>query len=253
MKIIGIIPARMGSTRFPGKPLTRIRGITMIEHVYRRSQMAASLSELCVATCDAEIADEVRRFGGRVAMTSSVHTRCTDRIAEAAQHLSGEVVVNIQGDEPLVRPEMLDAVAQPLVKDPTLPCSTLIRLIEDEASLNNPNVVKVVFDKRGHALYFSREAIPSAKMGQKKSAYKQIGILAFRRDYLLEFARLPETPLEQAESVDLMRAVENAHPVQTVPSPFESFGVDRPQDVGGIEAILDHDPLFARYAGASKV
>ena len=205
------------------------------------------LSELWVATCDQEIAEEVKRFGGQVRMTSSSHTRCTDRIAEAAQTLAADVVVNIQGDEPLIQPAMLEAVAKPLLDDAALQCSTLIRRIDDEASQNNKNVVKVVFDRKGNALYFSRELIPTVRMGKRVATHKQIGILAFRRDYLLEFARMPETPLEQAESVDLMRAVENGHSVRGVHSPYDSIGVDRPEDVAGVESLLDQDPLFARY------
>ena len=223
----------------------------MIEHVYRRSQLCPLLAELWVATCDAEIADEVRRFGGRVRMTANTHTRCTDRIAEAARSLEADIIINIQGDEPLIQPAMLEAVAKPLVEDAALRCSTLIREITDDASLTNPNVVKVVFNRRNDALYFSRETIPTLKMGKRMATYKQIGILAFRRDYLLEFAQLPETPLEQAESVDLMRAVENGHAVRVVPSPHDSLGVDRPQDVPGVEALLDQDALFARYAAAA--
>ncbi len=250
MKIIGIIPSRMASTRFPGKPLTKIKNVTMIEHVYRRSMMSKLLSDLYVATCDPEIEKAVKAFGGKVVMTAATHTRCTDRVAEAVQNLDADVVINIQGDEPLLHPSMLDAVAQPFIDDATVQCTTLMKQI-DEESVNNTNVVKVVFDKFFNALYFSREPIPTFRMKVKKPVYKQIGILAFKRQYLIDLSRLPETPLEQAESVDLMRCLENGHKVRVVDSPYESIGVDRPEDVPSVEKLLEKDSLFPLYANGA--
>lgn len=252
MKVVGVIPARMASSRFPGKPLVSIKGISMIEHVFRRAQMSKRLDELYVATCDQEIADVVARFGGKAIMTAATHRGCTTRVAEAVENISADVVVNIQGDEPLLHPSLLDAVAQPLVDDPSLPCSTLMRRISDD-DVNNTNVVKVVFDRSYNALYFSREPIPTFRMNVRKPVYKQIGILAFQRAYLLEMAKLPETPLEQAESVDLNRCLEYGHKVRVVDSPYESIGVDRPDDVAAVEKLLEADPLFAQYSGKAPI
>jgi len=251
MKVVGVIPARMASRRFPGKPLAKILGLTMIEHVFRRSALSGALDDIYVATCDEEIRAAVEGFGGKALMTSSRHTRCTDRVAEAAEALTSEVIVNIQGDEPLLDPEMVGAVAAPLRADASLLCTTIIAPLADASEAADGNVVKVVSAQNGDVLYFSREPIPSGRMGiQPLSRFKQIGILAFRREFLLRLSRLPETPLEQAESVDLLRALENGYPVRGVLSTARSLGVDTPEDLRRAEEQMRTDPLFEHYAAA---
>jgi 3-deoxy-manno-octulosonate cytidylyltransferase (CMP-KDO synthetase) len=242
----------MASRRFPGKPLAKILGLTMIEHVYRRSVLSGALDDVLVATCDEEIREEVERFGARAILTSDRHTRCTDRVAEAAETLPGDdVVVNIQGDEPLLDPGMVRAVAAPLTEDPGVLATTIIAPLADPSEAEDRNVVKVVTARSGDVLYFSREPIPSGKMGgEPKERLKQIGILAFRRDFLVRLAALPETPLEQIESVDLLRALENGFPVRGVLATARSFGVDTPEDLRRAEEEMRTDVLYERYAAA---
>lgn len=189
MKIIAIIPARMDSTRFPGKPLADIHGLPMIEHVRRKVALSNSVSEVIVATCDREIFDVVKAHGGKAVMTSSSHQRCTDRIVEASLSLDADIVINVQGDEPMVRPEMLESVIAPLINDPGLICANLISEISSDEEFNSSNVVKTVFDTDNNVVYFSREPIPSVRKasGLPYKKYKQSGIIAFRKDFLLSF------------------------------------------------------------------
>lgn len=248
-RIVAIIPARMSSARFPGKPLAPILGLPMIEHVRRRVSLARSVEAVLVATCDPEIAEVVQSSGGAAVLTSAVHERCTDRVAEAASSLACEVVVNIQGDEPCVRPEMIEAVVQPLLEDPTLPCANLMAPIATEEEFGSTDVVKVVINLRNEALYFSREPVPSWRKatGNEYARYKQLGIVAFRSDFLRTFAALPPTPLEVVESVDMLRAVEHGYVVRMVPCDGPMLGVDRPADAARAEALLREDPILARY------
>ena len=182
-KITAIIPARMESTRFPGKPLAKICGHTMIEHVLRRVQLAKTLSDVVVATCNEEIVREVERVGGRAVMTKNTHERCTDRIEEAADKVGGDIIVNVQGDEPFVTPEQIDLAVQAMLDDPTLVCSNLMARIDDKESLEDPNEVKVVFDRQNFALYMSREPIPSLKKGGAfDHAWKQVCVIPFTID-----------------------------------------------------------------------
>jgi 3-deoxy-manno-octulosonate cytidylyltransferase (CMP-KDO synthetase) len=249
MKSIAIIPARMASTRFPGKPLALLHGLPMIEHVRRRVALSPLFSAVVVATCDDEIADVVRKSGGQVAMTADTHERCTDRIAEAAAGLEGDIIVNVQGDEPLVRPEMLEPLVRTLQEDDTIPCSNLMVEIQTDADFKSSNVVKTVVDGQLNALYFSREPIPTAaKSDVRTPRFQQLGIIAFRRDFLFTFGELEPTPLEVAESVDMLRAVEHGYTVRMVPCPFKSIGVDVPGDMARAEALLDEDDLLQVYA-----
>jgi len=249
MKIIGVIPARMGSSRFPGKPLASICGKTMIEHVYKRSEMSDSLDDLYVATCDREIFDAVVGFGGKAIMTNACHERCTDRIAEAVQNLEGDIIVNIQGDEPLVFPDMIDAAIAPLLEDDLVICSNLMAPIGSDDDYEDPNEVKVVVDRRNDALYFSREPIPSKKKGAKNiTAYKQVCIIPFRRDFLFTYTKLPSTPLEIAESVDMLRVLEHGYKVRMVPTKHSTCSVDTPDDLKQVETQMQTDPLFPKYA-----
>ncbi len=246
--IVAVIPARMASTRFPGKPLARILGLPMIEHVRRRVQLCSLVDEVVVATCAEEIAQAVRGYGGTAVMTSPTHERCTDRVAEAVRGRSGEIIVNVQGDEPLIRPDLIEALVRPLRREGDLGCTNLMAPITSEEA-PNPNLVKVVCDLQGNALYFSRERIPSPQKagGLPLPLYKQLGIYAFRRDFLERFARLAPTPLEAIESVDMMRAVEHGCRVRMVPVEFTGLGVDTPEDLDRATALMREDPLYPRY------
>lgn len=249
MRTVAIIPARMAATRFPGKPLAMIAGLPMIEHVRRRALLCPLLDEVVVATCDREIAQVVERAGGKAMMTADTHVRCTDRIAEAALGVTADVVVNLQGDEPLVMPEMLERVARPLLEDLELPAANLVSPILDQAEFNDPNAPKVVTNLAGDILYISREPIPSGKKAdsQQYRKLKQLGIIAFRADFLQTFANLPPTPLEIVESVDMNRALEHGYRVRAVEVLGRMVGVDLPGDVARVEALLAHDPLFVQY------
>ncbi|NIS14851.1 MAG: 3-deoxy-manno-octulosonate cytidylyltransferase [candidate division Zixibacteria bacterium] len=249
MKIIAIIPARMAATRFPGKPLARIFGLPMIEHVRRRVNLCDLLDEVIVATCDEEIREVVEKAGGKVVMTADSHERCTDRVAEAATSINADVVINIQGDEPLVLPEMIVDVARPIKNDSETVAVNLVTRIVDDEEFNNPNAPKVVTNRFGDLLYISREPIPSIKKANSKDyiKLKQLGIIAFRSDFLQTFTKLEPTPLEQIESVDMMRAVEHGYQIRMVETKGLMIGVDLPEDVSRVEAALASDSLIDKY------
>lgn len=251
---LGIIPARMGSTRFPGKPLAEIAGVPMVGHVHLRSQMSDRLDRVVTATCDEEIRDYVESIGGEALMTSDAHESASDRAAEAVTKVEdrrgGQVdsVVMIQGDEPLVRPEMIDAALEALHEDPA-PIVNLVRKLATDAEQENPNYVKVVTNPEGYALYYSRAPIPAAKEdGDAYKPRKQVPIIPFERDFLIEFTELPQTPLERTESVDMLRVLEHGYDVKTVPTKYPVQSVDVPEDVERAEHLLDDDPLVGDYA-----
>jgi len=248
--IIAIIPARYGSTRFPGKSLIMIKDKPMIQWVYERTKRSLLISTVIVATDDERIRQAVTSFGGEAIMTSSGHSTGTDRIAEVANKLSCDIVVNVQGDEPLIRPEMIDQAINPLMDDPSIPMSTLCRKIENHEEAFDPNVVKVIFDKNGFALYFSRSPIPwdrDAWYGKNSwkdltvnaSLYKHIGLYVYRREFLLRFARLPQTALEAVEKLEQLRALEHGYRIRTVITVHDSFGVDIPDDLSKIIKHLE--------------
>jgi 3-deoxy-manno-octulosonate cytidylyltransferase (CMP-KDO synthetase) len=249
MKVVAIIPARMGSSRFPGKPLADIAGLPMIEHVRRRVSLCAMIDEVIVATCDKEIMDVVEKNGGRAAMTLPTHERCTDRIAEAALEIDADIVLNVQGDEPLVKPEMFEPLITPLMDDPELYCVNLMSEIGDEKDFESSDIVKVVCDLEGYALYFSREPVPSRRKagGLTFKRYKQLGIIAFRKDFLLTYTKLTPTPLEQIESVDMLRILEHGYRLRMVPTPLESIGVDTPADLERASEMMKKDALYRTY------
>ncbi len=219
----------------------------MIEHVLRRAQLSKTVSEVIVATCNKEIVREVERVGGRAVMTKNTHERCTDRIEEAADKVGGDIIVNIQGDEPFVTPEMIDLAVQPLLDDFSLICTNLMSRITDLESLEDPNEVKVVFDRNNFALYMSREAIPSLKKGGAFDyAWKQICVIPFTIDFLHTFSRLEPTPLEIRESVDMMRAIEHGYKVKMIPCEATGLSVDTETDRRNAEKIMEQDPLFSK-------
>nr|WP_319395146.1 3-deoxy-manno-octulosonate cytidylyltransferase [uncultured Desulfobacter sp.] len=249
MKVVAIVPARMGSSRFPGKPLADILGLPMIEHVRRRVLLSSAVQEVIVATCDSEIMDAVNNNGGKAVMTADSHERCTDRVAEAALQLDADIVINVQGDEPLVRPEIFSPLVAPLIEQKSLACTNMMAEISAERDFLSPDVVKTVVDINDQAVYFSREPIPSLKKAPSKTykKYRQLGIIAFKSDFLQKFTMLPETPLESIESVDMLRAVEHGFPVQMVLTEYPSIGVDTPEDLRRAIEMMRHDDLFGTY------
>jgi 3-deoxy-manno-octulosonate cytidylyltransferase (CMP-KDO synthetase) len=255
MKIIGVIPARMASSRFPGKPLANICGIPMLGHVYFRSKMAEVLDDVYVATCDEEIKEYVESISGKAIMTSDKHERASDRVAEALLKIEKEtgqrknIVVMIQGDEPMVVPEMLNLAIQPMLEDESVLVVNLMAPIRTIKEHEDPNEVKVVVDNNNYALYFSREPIPSRKKGATKiPMLKQVCIIPFRRDFLVEFCRLEPTPLEKVESVDMLRILEHGYKIKMVLTKFETYSVDTPEDLRFVEERMTRDPLLNQYS-----
>lgn len=229
-KILGVIPARYQSSRFPGKALARLDSRTMIEHVYERVSMARHLSTVVIATDDDRIHDEARRFGARVQMTRPDHLSGTDRVAEvAAAFPDCELVVNIQGDEPLIDPNAIDAAVLPLADDPGIPMGTLKKRIEDDREVADPNVVKVVVNHLGNAIYFSRSPIPYPR--ESCAHFKHIGLYVYRREFLLGYSDMPVGPLEKAEKLEQLRALENGFSIRVVETDYDSTGVDTPADL----------------------
>jgi 3-deoxy-manno-octulosonate cytidylyltransferase (CMP-KDO synthetase) len=247
--IIAIIPARMGSSRFPGKPLAPILGRPMIEHVFRRAAMCDLLDAVYVATCDEEIRRVAEGFGAPVLMTSSAHDRASDRVAEAAASLGADIVVMIQGDEPMVTAGMIASAVAPMIEDTSVTCVNLARRIGAWDEYIDRNTIKVVMDVHGDALYFSRAPIPtldSAGLGRGE-AFKQVCVIPFRRDFLREFARLPQTPLERAEFIDMLRVIENGGRVRMAPTEVDTHAVDTAEDLRLVESLMKDDPLILRY------
>lgn len=251
MRIVGMIPVRMAATRFPGKPLAPLLGRTMLEHVYRRSKRCGSLSEVIVTTCDEEIRRAAEQFGAPVIMTSDRHRGATERVAEAAMTCDADVVVLIQGDEPMLQPEMLEELVAPLKADPAVQCANLMVMI-GEQDARDPDQIKVVCDLAGDALYMTREPVPSPHRGAVTQWGRQVGLIAFRKAFLLKLMSLPPTPLEQAESVDMLRAIEHGLPVRMVVTRHHTHPVDTPEDLTKVEAFMRNDPLLASYTSADS-
>lgn len=244
MNVTGIIPARYASTRFPGKPLALIRDRPMIQHVYERSRRAESLSRVVVATDDRRILDTVLDFGGEAVMTSSEHPTGTDRLGEvAALYPEIDIMVNIQGDEPLIHPQMIDAAVAPLLEDRDLVMSTLKKRIDDSYELESPHVVKVVTDVCGNALYFSRTCIPSCFRGEV-DVYRHIGLYVYRREFLLTFIDLERSRLERAEGLEQLRALENGYRIRVVETAYSTVGVDVPSDLEKVKRVFEEGDAF---------
>ena len=250
MKITAVIPARYASTRFPAKALADIMGKPMIQHVYERTSRARLVSEVLVATDDERIAAVVRGFGGRVEMTAVEHETGTDRLAEVARRIDADLIVNVQGDEPLIEPETIDLAIQPLVDDPALDMGTLKVRIRNLHDFLSPNVVKVVTDQQGNALYFSRSPLPNfrdkwndlkdeAFASGKLLCYKHVGLYVYRRAFLIAYASLAPTPLEQAEKLEQLRALENGYRIRVAETPHDSIGVDVPTDLEKVLEIVN--------------
>ena len=254
MNIVGIIPARMGSSRFPGKPLAKIHGIPMIGHVYKRSKLANMLNEVYIATCDNEIADYVKSIDGKTIMTSNMHERASDRTAEALLKIEKgtgikvDIIVMLQGDEPMIVPEMIEAAIKPLIDEKSVSVSNLMTELNSEHEWQDPNEVKVVIDKQSFAIYFSREPIPSnKKYSNKIKAYKQVCIIPFKRDALLNYVTLNPTPLEIIESVDMNRFIENGIKIKMIETDNNTIAVDTPEDLANVERLMKSDSLIKTY------
>lgn len=251
-RVVAVVPARMGASRFPGKPLAPILGLPMIEHVRRRALLSPAIDDVVVATCDREILEVVQAAGGTAVMTKNTHERCTDRVHEAAQNLDLDIAVIVQGDEPLFDPHALDLLAAPLLADASLPCANLISVIHDPADLEDVDIVKTVLDEQGFVLCFSRAALPHVRVQNGCPLYRQTGVSAFTRGFLDTYSALPPTALEVAESVDFLRILGHRHPIRAVIWDETTIGVDRPGDVAKVEAAIRTDPkqkaLFERIA-----
>lgn len=253
MNAVGIIPARLDATRFPRKPMALIHGMPMVGHCYHRTRLTSGLASAHVATCDVEIADYVRSIGGSAIMTAATHTRATTRTAEALEQIEAatgerfDVVVMVQGDEPLILP---DTIAETLrhFSDPSIDIVNIMARIRTLEQFIDKNNVKVVVNHLQDALYFSREPIPSPWRGiDNVPMFMQLGIIAFRRDALLRFNRMPETRLEQVESVDMNRVMETGGRIRMVPTDAVSIGVDTPDELREAEILMTDDPTLAAY------
>jgi 3-deoxy-manno-octulosonate cytidylyltransferase (CMP-KDO synthetase) len=255
MKTIAVIPARMGSSRFPGKPIANLLGRTMLEHVYKRVALSKALDATYIATCDDEIRRAAENFGAPVIMTADTHERASDRVAEAVAETDAELIVMVQGDEPMTHPEMIDAAVEPFRHDPELGCVNLMRSIDNKGDFYDFNTIKVVTDQHGDALFMSRQPIPTVPASALSAgsdfphtlAFKQVRIIPFRRKTLLEFSRLPSTPLEKLESVDMLRLLEHGYRVKMVETRFNTQAVDTQADLERVARLMEKDPLLASY------
>lgn len=238
-----VIPARMASSRYPGKPLVSILGLPLVEHVRRRALLAQGVDLVVVATCDEPIKAAVEAHGGIAVMTKDTHARCTDRVEEAMQQLPGEIVAMVQGDEPLLIPEAISQVVQPLIDDAGLDVVNLLSPLESPDDHANPNIVKAVCDRRGNVMYLTRASVPYFRQTGAVPVFRQTGIMAFRGGFLSRFSALPETALEKAESVDMLRVLEHGIRIGGVVVGYTTLGVDRPGDVALVESVLRKDPV----------
>lgn len=238
MKILCVIPARYASTRLPGKPLKDVAGKPMICRVYDRASQAKTLSGVVVATDDERILRAVEDHGGRAMMTAKDHPTGTDRLAEVAEaYPDVDLIINVQGDEPLIEPSLIDELGRAFDGDAELQMATVMTPMEDEAEQKNPNNVKVVTDKNGCALYFSRSLLPYPRNDAGTPVYKHIGIYAYRRDFLLAYAKMAPTPLERTESLEQLRALENGYKIKCIRTDARFVGVDTPEDLAKVNEI----------------
>jgi len=244
LKSVVIIPARFGSTRFPGKPLAKISNKSMIQHVYERVRQSACVTDVFVATDDLRVVQAVTDFGGQACMTSIHHQSGTDRVAELAGRLDADLIVNVQGDEPLIDPHCIDAVVEPFRLEPELMISTLKSPGNSADEFHNPNVVKVVTDRNGYALYFSRSPIPYLReseygAGSQQTFFKHIGLYVYRKKFLELLPRLKESALEKSEALEQLRFLENGFRIKVVQYEYESIAVDTPADLERVNRLFD--------------
>lgn len=246
LNIVAIIPARYGSTRLPAKPLVDLCGKPMIQRVVGQAQRCGLINRVIVATDDERIASAVRSFGGEVAMTNAEIRTGTDRIAAVAESLpDADIIVNVQGDEPLIAPQMIDEAIRPVINDTSLQAATIVKRITDPDELKNPNTVKVVLDGDGNGIYFSRSPIPHLRENVpveqwllRQTYYKHFGLYVFRRNFLLKFSQWPESALEKAEKLEQLRIIEHGHRIRAVVTEYDSFPVDTPDDAERLRQII---------------
>ena len=243
MNILALIPARMGSSRFPGKPMAKILGKPMIGHVYDRVSKCSLLMKTVVATCDQEILDYVESIGGQAVMTSDKHERASDRCAEALRYIEEQdnvqydIIVMVQGDEPMTHPNMITEAVTPMIDDKNIIVTNLLGDIESIDEFEDRNCIKVVCDLDSNALYFSREPIPTRKFGDVVMK-KQVCIIPFRREFLIEYTELDPTSLEISESIDMMRVLEHGMKVKMIPTQYETHAVDTLEDLKVVELMM---------------
>ena len=239
--VLAVIPARYKSTRLPGKMILDLAGKPLVQHVYDRVRQSKLVTACIVATDDERVVKALDPFDTQVVMTSVEHHSGTDRVAEVARQRSEPVIVNVQGDEPLVRPEMIDAAVQALLDNPAVPISTLSCPIKDDDEIADPNAVKVVTDLRGRALYFSRAPIPVVRDTAAPAAVyrKHIGLYVYRREFLIDYAQWPPTPLERFERLEQLRALEHGYPIVVVETEYDSVSVDSPADLDRVRKLME--------------
>lgn len=243
MKFLGVIPSRYASTRLEGKLLKDICGHTMIEWVYKRTKLS-NLDEVVVATDDERIYKEVERFGGKAILTSKEHENGTSRIAEVCtKYEDYDVIVNVQGDEPLIEPEMINSIINSFKEDDTISMSTLKYKIDTMEEIENPNYVKVITDKKGYALYFSRSVIPYPRKLDIQNYYKHVGIYGYKRDFVVEYAKMEPTPLELSESLEQLRALENGYRIKVMETPYKIIGVDTQEELEKVREYIKENGL----------
>lgn len=243
MKFLGVIPSRYASTRLEGKPLKDICGHTMIEWVYKMTKLS-NLDEVVVATDDERIYKEVERFGGKAILTSKEHENGTSRIAEVCtKYEDYDVIVNVQGDEPLIEPEMINSIINSFKEDDTISMSTLKYKIDTMEEIENPNYVKVITDKKGYALYFSRSVIPYPRKLDIQNYYKHVGIYGYKRDFVVEYAKMEPTPLELSESLEQLRALENGYRIKVIETPYKIIGVDTQEELEKVREYIKENGL----------
>ncbi len=242
MRAVGVIPARWASTRFEGKVIAPIHGRPMIQHVWQRCKHSRFLEDIIIACDDERVLKTAQEFGAKAVMTSLSHASGTDRIAEAVRDINAEIIVNIQADEPLIHHNVIDDLVCAIRDDETVSMATVVKVMDTMAEVNNPNIVKAVIDRKGYALYFSRSVIPYNR--EKKGLdqiryYKHLGIYAYRKDFLMAFSKMPRSRLEETEQLEQLRALEAGVRIKTVVTDKETIGVDTPEDLAKVEAILN--------------
>ena len=244
LRVAAIIPARYASTRFPGKVIAMLGDRPVVAHTYARACGATLVDEVVVATDDERVVEALAPYNIPIVMTRPDHPSGTDRIAEAAAAIEADIIVNVQGDEPVVDPHTIDAAVKALLDDPSIPMGTARRRITDADLIANPNVVKVITDIRGRAIYFSRHPIPFIREEADRAAasaecyYQHIGLYVFRRDFLFEYARMAPTPLERLERLEQLRVLENGHAIAVVDTDYVSLGIDTPEDLAHVNALM---------------
>lgn len=243
MKFLGVIPSRYASTRLEGKPLKDICGHTMVEWVYKRA-LKSKLDGVVVATDDERIVDQVKSFGGNVILTRKDHINGTSRIAEVCEtYTDYDVIVNIQGDEPLIEPDMINSIIDSFIEDNTIPMSTLKYKLTDMAEIENPNAVKIVTDKNDFAIYFSRSVIPYPRNLNMDNYYKHVGIYGYKRDFVMEYAKMASTPLELSESLEQLRVLENGYKIKVLETPYKIIGVDTQEELERVREYITKNGL----------